>query len=92
MRIEPQYGNIFDHFAIEYEYPNGARIMSMCRQTAAAADNVSESVVGTKGFTYTESARLRSRAQNPWEKREASPNPYVQEHADLIAGIRAGSR
>ena len=23
---EPQYGNIFDHFAVEYEYPNGAQV------------------------------------------------------------------
>lgn len=89
-RVEPQYGDIFDHFAVEYEYPNGARILSMCRQTAGAAENVSERVVGTKGFTYTDSADGYIKGENPWENAEASPNPYVQEHADLIASIRAG--
>ena len=49
-RTEPQYGNIFDHFAVEYEYPNGARVLSMCRQTAGAAENVSERVVGATGL------------------------------------------
>jgi predicted dehydrogenase len=33
VRTGPEYGNIFDHFAVEYEYPNGVRVLSMCRQT-----------------------------------------------------------
>jgi predicted dehydrogenase len=89
-RTGPQYGNIFDHFAIDYEYPNGVRVMSMCRQTAGAAENVSERVVGTKGFTYSDSADGYIKGDNPWSTDVASPNPYVQEHADLIASIRAG--
>ncbi|MBW3622723.1 MAG: Gfo/Idh/MocA family oxidoreductase [Armatimonadetes bacterium] len=31
-RTSPEYGHIYDHFAVELEYPNGARILSMCRQ------------------------------------------------------------
>ena len=62
-----EYGNIFDHFAVEYEYPNGVRVLSMCRQIDGAADNVSERVVGTKGICDTDSTdgydqRARSRA------------------------------
>jgi predicted dehydrogenase len=90
-RTEPQYGNIFDHFAVEYEYPNGARILSMCRQTAGAAENVSERVVGTEGSTYSDSADAYIKGAKPWENAEASPNPYVEEHADLIASIKAGT-
>jgi len=26
------YGVIFDHFAVDYEYPNGVHVLSMCRQ------------------------------------------------------------
>ncbi len=55
-RTDPMFGNIYDHFAVEYEYPNGARVLSMCRQTAGAAENVSERVVGTAGFSFTDSA------------------------------------
>jgi predicted dehydrogenase len=90
-RTDPMYGNIFDHFAVEYEYPNGARILSMCRQTAGASENVSERVVGTEGFSYTDSSDGYIKGANPWEPAEASPNPYVQEHADLIASIKAGT-
>jgi predicted dehydrogenase len=89
-RVEPQYGNIFDHFAVEYEYPNGARVLSMCRQTAGAAENVSERVVGTTGFSYTDSADGYIKGAKAYENEKASPNPYVQEHVDLIASIRAG--
>jgi predicted dehydrogenase len=89
-RTEPQYGNIFDHFAVEYEYPNGARVLSMCRQTAGAAENVSERVVGASGFSYTDSADGYIKGAKPYENPQASPNPYVQEHADLVASIKAG--
>jgi predicted dehydrogenase len=91
VRVEPQYGNIYDHFAIEYEYPNGARVSSYCRQTAGAAENVSERVVGTKGFSYTDSTDGFIKGEKAYQNPKASPNPYVQEHIDLIASIRAGA-
>lgn len=89
-RTEPQYGNVYDHFAVEYEYPNGARLLSMCRQTAGATDNVSERIVGAKGFAYTDSSDGYIKGAKPWSTQKESPNPYVEEHRDLIASIRAG--
>jgi len=91
VRTGPEYGNIFDHFAIEYEYPNGARVLSMCRQTAGCHEQVSERVVGTKGKTYTDGSTGFIEGQNPFKYEGESPNPYVQEHADLIASIRQGN-
>jgi len=87
VRTSPEYGNIFDHFAVEFEYPNGARVMSMCRQTPGCADRVEEKIVGTKGhaFGYGEIS-----GPNAWKFEGDEPNPYVQEHADLIASIRDG--
>ena len=89
-RTDPMFGNVFDHFAVEYEYPNGARVLSFCRQTAGAAENVSERVVGTSGFSYTDSTDGWIKGPKPYANAKASPNPYVQEHIDLIASIRAG--
>ncbi|HVO12322.1 MAG TPA: Gfo/Idh/MocA family oxidoreductase [Vicinamibacteria bacterium] len=88
-RTEPQYGNIFDHFAVEFEYPNGVRVLSMCRQTAGAAENVSERVVGSRGFSYTDSTDGYIKGAKAYEAK-GSPNPYVEEHKDLLASIRAG--
>jgi predicted dehydrogenase len=90
VRTAPQYGNIFDHFAVEYEYESGARVMSMCRQTAGCSSNVSERVIGTKGFSFTSGANGFIRGARPWTDEKESPNPYIQELADLIASIKAG--
>jgi predicted dehydrogenase len=90
VRTGPEYGNIFDHFAVEYEYPNGVRVMSMCRQTAGCHEQISERVVGTKGQTYTDGSNGSVEGQNAYKYEGESPNPYVQEHADLIASIREG--
>jgi predicted dehydrogenase len=88
VRVDPSYGHIFDHFAIEFEYPNGARVLSMCRQIDGTATQVSENLVGTKG---TSNPAAWIRGPKPWRLEvEAPPNPYVQEHKDLIDSIRQG--
>ncbi|OGD11692.1 MAG: oxidoreductase [Candidatus Aminicenantes bacterium RBG_13_62_12] len=86
-RTGPEFGNIYDHFAVEFEYPNGVRVMSMCRQTKGAAERIEEKLVGTKGlaFGYGE-----IKGPSPWTFEGEEVNPYVQEHGDLIASIRSG--
>jgi len=87
VRTGPQYGNIFDHFAVEFEYPNGARVMSMCRQTPGCADRVAERVVGTRGVAHGHGL---IEGENAYKYEGPHPNPYVVEHADLIKSIREG--
>jgi predicted dehydrogenase len=86
-RTAPEYGNIYDHFAVEFEYPNGVRVMSMCRQIKGCADRVEERIVGTKGYAF---GYGEIHGTNFWKFDGDEPNPYVQEHVDLIASIRAG--
>jgi myo-inositol 2-dehydrogenase / D-chiro-inositol 1-dehydrogenase len=86
-RVAPQFGNIYDHFAVEYEYPNGVRALSMCRQTKGAAERVEERIVGTKGIAWS-SGKITGAV--PWSFEGEEANPYVQEHVDLIASIRNG--
>ena len=87
VRTDAKYGNVFDHFAVEFEYENGARIMSMCRQTPGADGRVSERVVGTKG---TSNCGGKIWGENDWAYSGSHENPYVLEHRDLINSIRAG--
>lgn len=87
VRTDPAYGHIFDHFAVEYEYPNGVRIQSMCRQIDGTASRVSENLVGTKG---TSNASNIISGEKRFRFDGDNPNPYVLEHTDLIASIRAG--
>lgn len=83
-------GNIYDHFAVEFEYANGAKILSMCRQMPSCSERISEHVVGTKGTCYTDGNGGRIKGGNPFEYDGPNPNPYVEEHADLIKSIREG--
>ena len=53
-RTGPEFGNIWDHFTVEYEYPNGVRVMSMCSQIEGSTPKVQERVLCTKGATVTD--------------------------------------
>ena len=92
-RISTDFGQIFDHFAIDYEYPSGAHMMSMCRQIPDCENRVAETIVGSKGTCETDSGlrRYELTGAGGWKFTGDETNPYVQEHTDLIASIRAGS-
>ena len=87
-RTAPEYGNIYDHFAVEFEYSNGVRVASQCRQIQGCAERVEEKLVGTKGYAF---GYGEIHGQNFWKFDADEANPYVQEHADLIASIRSGN-
>ena len=91
-RTDAAYGHIFDHFAIDYEYENGAHLMSMSRQQDGTDKNVSEALTGTKGSSVTQaSQRYQIKGEKPWQFPRSKDNePYQQEHTDLIGNIRAG--
>ena len=92
VRVDPSYGHIFDHFAIELEYENGARILSMCRQQDGTSRYVGERFAGTRGTASPSDENPWIRGSNEWQwTAQGEPvNPYVQEHVDLVASIRAG--
>ncbi len=93
-----EYGHIWDHFAVEYEYPGGAFVLSQCRQINNCWNSVSEHLHGTKGLCecdakkYTISDRNGSNAKPVISREESkkATDPYVQEHTDLIASVRSG--
>ena len=86
-RIDPNYGHIYDHFAIDYEYPGGLHAMSMCRQGDGCSSRVEEVIQGTKGRAVTSSGRARFEGGPEWTFSGDNPNPYVVEHKDLHASI-----
>ena len=89
-RPGPSQGHIYDHFAVEFEYANGARMFSQCRQMDGCEGKVGEAVVGTKG-TSNCTNYIKTTDGQLWRFREQDVNPYQQEHQDLIASIRAGA-
>ena len=88
-RTDGAYGHIFDHFAIDFEYANGAHVMSMCRQIDGTANHIGERFTGTRGTTDPSSRIMGARAYT-WPVPTERKNPYVEEHVDLLASIRNG--
>jgi predicted dehydrogenase len=79
-------GNIYDHFAVEYEYPNGVRVESLCRQINGCTDRIAERVVGTKGVADVDQGVIKGEKSYSYDGPD--PDHYVQEMADLIKSIR----
>ena len=86
VRTGPEWGNIFDHFAIDFEYENDVRVTSWCRQIDGCTGKVAEEVVGTEGVLRTDGGRAIITGESPW-RTKGGRNPYEQEHIDLIASI-----
>lgn len=86
-----KYGHIYDHFTIDFEYPNGVHMMSMCRQQDGTARHVGEGLVGSKGEALMRAnLELIVGGKKVFRAKYRDPNidPYVQEHTDLIDAIR----
>jgi predicted dehydrogenase len=87
-RTEPKWGDIYDHFAVEYEYPDGVRVASYCSQFGGQASHrISDHLIGSEG-TCDPSGIITGK--KPWKWEGDRTDPTIQEHADLIASIRKG--
>jgi predicted dehydrogenase len=83
----PDDGEIYDHFACEFEYEDGSICYSYCRHQPGCWNSVSEHVVGTKGRADVSGHKIFG--DNQWRfKAEGAKDPYQQEHDDLFAAIR----
>jgi len=83
-------GEIWDNFAVEFEYANGVRMHSYCGQIKRDFASVSEAVVGTKG-TSNPAGSLKPTSGEGWRFRDKAVDPYMQEHVDLIKAIANGT-
>jgi predicted dehydrogenase len=93
VRIDPRFGNIYDHFAVEYQYASGVRCFAMDRQTNGCASRVEEVFLGTEGtarFGLFRGWGIDFKGGEKWRFSGPRNNPYRQEHQDLINSIRSG--
>ncbi|HEX8525130.1 MAG TPA: Gfo/Idh/MocA family oxidoreductase, partial [Tepidisphaeraceae bacterium] len=99
VRTNPHYGNVYDHFAIEYEYKNGVKITNFCRQQDGTDTRVTEYFTGTKGVAAPGEGWIGDRQfaganGKSGQGYKTKPVPwgeaYVQEHKDLIKSIEDG--
>lgn len=92
VRVDPVYGNIYDHFAIEYEYANGAKGYHFCRQQNGCANRNTVEVFGNKGLARIAMGRpvLELSGRDNWEYKGEKNDMYQTEHNELFASIRNG--
>jgi predicted dehydrogenase len=89
----PEYGQIYDHFSVVYEYADGARIVSNCRQQPGCKNDISAQILGTQGQAHLSERRrgLRIQSASLWTFEGPSNQMYQTEHDDLFASIRRGT-
>jgi len=86
-RVGKNYGEIFDHFYVEYTYADGTVMNSQSRHWNGVWSRVSESVAGTAGSAYPGMIKDRS-GKVVWRFRDKDNNPYQTEHDRLYDFIR----
>ena len=90
VRTGPEFGNIYDHFTVEYQYPNGIRNLAMSSQMAGTTNRVSNRIEGTDGWGTVNRATASIEGKNPY-KYDGEPKSAEETlFAALIHGIRNG--
>ncbi|HBX46719.1 MAG TPA: oxidoreductase [Porphyromonadaceae bacterium] len=104
-RTDKKFGNVYDHFALTYEYADGVKAYFSCRQQNDTAPSYAVELVGSEGRCLVD-CRTGAHVitgKNPWKyddetkftdenayKKSQSRSMYQQEHDELFASIRAG--
>ncbi|MCK4748096.1 MAG: Gfo/Idh/MocA family oxidoreductase, partial [Bacteroidales bacterium] len=94
-------GDQYDNFSVDFIYDGEVHMHSMCRQINGCADNVSEYIRGTNGYSNCRNTIWNTDGTEQFtyeypldESGEPMKNvkvsPYDQEHIDLITAIRTG--
>ncbi|HEV7223356.1 MAG TPA: Gfo/Idh/MocA family oxidoreductase [Pirellulales bacterium] len=89
VRVQPEFGQIFDHHAVVYEYASGVKLFAYTRQQAGCSVDVSDYIMGTKGTA--DLMRHTIKGADKWSYRGEKPNMYQVEHDELFASIRSGN-
>ena len=87
-RTDKKYGEIYDHFAIEYTYGNGTKMFSQCRHQRQTESSVTEHAHGTKGYANVSGSSIEGASEWKFPRGSAKNDPYQTEHDDLFAAIR----
>ncbi|MGE3314587.1 MAG: Gfo/Idh/MocA family protein [Planctomycetaceae bacterium] len=91
-RTAPEYGNVYDHMAVVYEYASGVKAFARCRQQDGCSNDVTDHVFGTKGRVDIFKHRIESLSGDLiWKFDGEKGNMYQTEHNELFASIRSGN-
>ena len=94
-------GDQYDFFSIEYLYDNGMHTHCAARQITGCSNLTKQLITGTNGFANAKGTIYNLKGEEVWTyptPEEGSTDltwkvkdPYVQEHINLVTGIRTGN-
>ncbi len=91
VRRGKEFGEIFDHHFVEFEYDNGGRVLSQCRHMPDCMHRVTEGFHGTSGTAPRPGTIVSSTGNTLFEHDDSEdPNPYQVEHDKLFDALTAG--
>jgi predicted dehydrogenase len=91
VRAGPDHGQIYDHHFVEYEYADGARVLSQCRHMPGCWNQVSEAFHGSNGSAPRPGLILSRGGHVLFEHDdESDPDPYQVEHDELFDAVSKG--
>jgi len=94
-------GDQYDFFSIEYVYDNGMQTHCAARQITGCSNLTRQLITGADGFADAKGTIFNLKGEEIWkypypEEGAADQSwkvkdPYVQEHINLVTGIRTGN-
>lgn len=87
-RTGPEYGNIYDHFSVEYRYGDGPTMIAMAAQMFGVEESVGNAIEGTKGTAYLSRPAARIEGEKPWKYTGPHTTGDINMHGALIRSIR----
>jgi len=90
VRTGSQFGNIYDHFAVRYEYGNGLTMFAMATQQRGISTRVGNAIHGTKGSAHVDRGSAIITGARPWEFGGQGSSGDLEMYAALVRSIREG--
>jgi myo-inositol 2-dehydrogenase / D-chiro-inositol 1-dehydrogenase len=92
VRTGKEYGEIFDHHAVEFTFADGTKMFSQCRHMDGCSSEVREHAHGTKGTLDIDdnTGGFITAKDGKWHSPGPKLDNHHQEHHDLFAALRDG--
>ena len=92
----PERGDVYDHFAVVYEWPEDRRATLVWRQYPDCFNENVDTVIGTRGRAFVNgwAGQQRIAGEKAWAYPADGPRPnmYQVEHDELFKAMREGRR
>lgn len=84
-----EFGDLFDHQCVVFEYKDGKQLTGICRNQVGTWGEETDIIFGTKGQACLRDGKITG--ENKWRYEGEKKNMYDVEHAELFDAIRNGT-